>query len=118
MTTEPPPTPPTPPVTVQHVHHHYHPAPKQPGIAVLLEVLPGLFQVFGIGHIYAGNVATGLCFMFGYWVLAAVNFVLVFLLIGWLTWPLCWLATLIISSLVAARSCNPPQPVHYPRSTA
>lgn len=95
--------PPVPPAQV--VHHHYHPV-KSPGTAALLEVVPGLFQVFGIGHIYAGNVGTGLLFMFGYWFLAFVNFLLVFVVIGLVTWPLCWAATMIVSSITAANSCK------------
>ena len=52
----PPPVPPQ----VQHVHHHYVPA-KSSGTAAILELVPGIFiQTFGIGHLYAGNVGTGL----------------------------------------------------------
>ena len=56
----------TTPPPVQQVHHYYYPQ-KSGGTAALLEVLPGLFQIFGIGHLYAGNVVTGLLIMFGYW---------------------------------------------------
>jgi TM2 domain-containing membrane protein YozV len=78
---------------------------KSPGVAALLEILPGVFvQTFGIGHIYAGNVATGLIFMFGYWVVAAINALLCMVFIGFITWPLCWIATAIISTLMAANS--------------
>lgn len=94
-----------PPPAQQQVHHYYHPH-KSGGVAALLEVLPGLFQVFGIGHMYAGNVATGLIIMFGYWAIAFVNFLLLFVLIGWVTWPLCWIATMIISPLTAANACK------------
>lgn len=99
------PPPLAPPVPVQQVHHYYHPQ-KSGGVAALLEVLPGFFQVFGIGHMYAGNVATGLIIMFGYWIVAFVNFFLLFLFIGWITWPLCWIATMIISPLTAANACK------------
>lgn len=101
----------TPPIVngptgnVQQVHHYYHPH-KSGGVAALLEVIPGLFQVFGIGHMYAGNVVTGLLFMFGYWALAFVNFLLCFVFIGFITWPLCWIATMIISPLTAANACK------------
>ncbi len=103
----PPLNPPAAPAaaTVQQVHHYYHPQ-KSAGTAALLEVIPGLFQVFGIGHLYAGNVATGLLFMFGYWVLAFVNFLLCFVFIGFITWPLCWVATMIVSPLIASNSCK------------
>ncbi len=100
-----PAVPPAPPTAPQQVHHYYHPQ-KSGGIAALLEVLPGFFQVFGIGHLYAGNVATGLIIMFGYWAVAFVNFLLCFVFIGFITWPLCWIATMIISPLTAANSCK------------
>lgn len=96
-----------PPQQVQHVVHHYQSPPRSPGAAVLLEILPGIFlQTFGIGHIYAGNVAVGLLFMFGYWFVAFVNFLLLFVLIGFITWPLCFLATLIISSITASNAAT------------
>jgi hypothetical protein len=88
---------------VQHVVHHY---PKSGGIAALLEVVPGFFQIFGIGHIYAGNVMTGLFFMFGYWALAFLNFLLLGVFIGFVTGPLCWGAAMIISPILAARACS------------
>ncbi|MFT3755014.1 MAG: hypothetical protein QM769_03570 [Pseudoxanthomonas sp.] len=92
------------PPPVQQVHHYYHPQ-KSGSTAALLEILPGLFfQTFGIGHFYAGNVATGLLFMFGYWALAFVNFLLCFVVIGFFTWPLCWAATAVISTLIASNS--------------
>jgi TM2 domain-containing membrane protein YozV len=103
--TPPLPAPPPAPAVQQQVHHYYHPQ-KSGGVAALLEVLPGLFQVFGIGHMYAGNVATGLIIMFGYWAVAFVNFLLLFVLIGWVTWPLCWIAAMIISPLTAANACK------------
>jgi TM2 domain-containing membrane protein YozV len=91
--------------TVQHVVHYYQPPPKSAGVAVLLEILPGFFfQTFGIGHMYAGNVGTGLIIMFGYWFVTFVNFLLCFLLIGFITWPLCFLLTIIISSVTASNA--------------
>ena len=95
------------PVRERVVVHHYHSAPKSGGTAALLEVLGGLFfQTFGIGHIYAGNVVLGLLFMFGYWLLAGVNVVLMFVLIGFVTYPLCWVAMMILSPILAANSCS------------
>ena len=87
--------------TVYHRPRHQ----ADPGIAALLEVLGGMFaQTFGIGHIYAGNVTTGLLFMLGYWFLCVINFVLLFVFIGVLTFPLCWVLIMIISPIVAANS--------------
>ena len=85
---------------VQHVVHHYQSPPKSAGTAVLLEVLPGFFfQTFGIGHMYAGNVGTGLLFMFGYWIVQFFNLLLCFLLIGFITLPLCFFLTMLASSI-------------------
>ena len=90
---------------VQHVVHYYQSPPKSPGTAVLLEILPGFFfQTFGIGHIYAGNVGTGLLIMFGYWCVQFVNLLLCFLLIGFITLPLCFLLTIILSSITASNA--------------
>ena len=92
---------------VQHVIHHYQQPPKSAGAAVLLEILPGFFfQTFGIGHMYAGNVAAGLLFMFGYWFLTFINFLLCFVLIGFITWPLCFLGAMILSPVLAANAAN------------
>ncbi|MGB3392644.1 MAG: hypothetical protein WA956_15590 [Stenotrophomonas sp.] len=96
----------TPVAAPQQVHHHHHYPPKSGGTAALLEALPGIFQVFGIGHMYAGNVGTGLIIMFGYWAVAFVNFLLCFVFIGFITGPLCWVATMIVSSLTAANACK------------
>lgn len=79
---------------------------KDPGVAALLEVLPAFFQIFGLGHIYAGNTITGLLLMFGWWVVCAINWVLLFLFIGWITWPLCWIAAVVVSSLWASSSAK------------
>src|SRR2546421_12948542 len=85
----------------------YQSPPKSPGTAVLLEVLPGFFfQTFGIGHMYAGNVGVGLLFMFGYWFIQFINVLLCFVLIGFVTLPLCWLAAIIVSPIVAANTAS------------
>ena len=77
-------------------------SPKNPGLAVALELLGGFFlQTFGVGHLYSGNIGLGLGLMFGYWVLTAINFALCFVLVGIITWPLTWLAFMIISSITA-----------------
>ncbi|HSO32370.1 MAG TPA: hypothetical protein VLT33_07640, partial [Labilithrix sp.] len=77
-------------------------SPKNPGLAVALELLGGFFlQTFGVGHLYAGNVGLGLGLMFGYWVLMAINILLCAVLIGFVTWPLTWLAFMIISAITA-----------------
>ena len=98
---------PYPPRQVQHVVHHYQSPPKTTAVAVLLEVLPGLFlQTFGIGHLYAGNVGVGLLFMFGYWFVQFINLLLCFVLIGFITGPLCFLLALVISPLLASKAAE------------
>lgn len=77
------------------------------GIAALLEILPGIFlQTFGIGHIYAGNVGRGLILMFGYWILQGINFLLTFLLIGWVTGVLTFLFFAIFSTIAASNAAK------------
>lgn len=74
--------------------------PKNAGLAVMMELLGGFFfQTFGIGHIYAGRVGIGIAWMLGYWVVTAINFMLCFILVGFITWPLCWIAAMIISPI-------------------
>ena len=65
-------------------------------VAVGLEVGPGVFlQTFGVGHMYKGRFGTGLAIMFSYWVLQAINAMLIPFFIGWITGPLTFLAYLI-----------------------
>jgi hypothetical protein len=61
---------------------------KDRSIALILEVLPGLFGILGIGWIYAGDTNTGLLWLIGYLV-AAVVFVIADVLSG----GLCCLVT-------------------------
>ncbi len=100
-----PPPPYQPPV--QHVVHHYQTPPKSAGAAVALELVPGfMIQTFGIGHLYVGNIGLGLLFMFGYWFLLFINFLLCFVFVGFVTLPLCWIAMMILSPLLAASSAS------------
>lgn len=65
-------------------------------VAVGLEVVPGtLFQTFGVGHLYAGRVSSGLGIMISYWILQAVNVALMPFFVGWITAPLTYLAYLV-----------------------
>lgn len=89
-----------------HVHNTYI-QPKSPGIAVLLEVLPGVFfQTFGIGNMYAGNVMTGLVLMFTYWAAMIVNIVLMYALIGFITWPITFIAYIAIAVVTANNAAS------------
>lgn len=102
-----PPPHPSYPYPPQHVVHHYRTPPKSSGTAVLLEVLPGFFfQTFGIGHIYAGNVGTGLLFMFGYWVVQFINLLLCLLIVGFIMLPLCFILAMVISPILASNAAQ------------
>lgn len=82
--------------------HHYHRRGPDPGLAVVLELLPGLFlQTFGIGNIYAGNVVGGILMMLGYWATCLVNFLLCTIFIGFITWPLTWIGFMIFCPILA-----------------
>jgi TM2 domain-containing membrane protein YozV len=77
------------------------------GIAALLEILPGIFlQTFGIGHIYAGKVFRGLIIMLSSWLLLSINLALCHLLIGFVTWPLTFLAFAIFSTIGASNAAK------------
>ncbi|MFT7518987.1 MAG: TM2 domain-containing membrane protein YozV [Kiritimatiellia bacterium] len=67
-------------------------------MAVGLEVLPGtLLGTFGIGHIYAGRTGAGIGIMAAYWVLQAINLALMSIWVGFITFPLTWLAFLVLA---------------------
>jgi hypothetical protein len=75
--------------------------------AVGLEVVPGLFGFWGIGHLYAGRVGTGLALMVSYWVLQAINAALVsFFGLGILTGGLTFLGYLVFcpTNVLSSRS--------------
>ncbi len=89
---------------------HYRQQQPDAGIAVILELLPGLFlQTFGIGNIYAGNVAGGIIMMVGYWIACLVNFLLCFVLVGFVTWPLTWIAFMILCPVLANSAARQPR---------
>jgi TM2 domain-containing membrane protein YozV len=63
----------------------------------------GIFGVFGVGNLYAGRVGPGIALMVSFWVLFWINFVLTFVFIGWVTYPLTWIAFLVVGPIMAAR---------------
>lgn len=86
------------------------PPPKDVGIALILELVPGMFlQTFGIGNLYAGNIGWGIALMVGYWLAAAINTLLLFVLVGFVTWPLTWCAFAVASCWLAAQKAKETQ---------
>ena len=77
--------------------------PRSAGAAVALELVLGLFGIFGVGNIYAGRTGLGVALMVSFWALFWLNFLLIFLVIGWFTMPLTWIAFLILGPILAAR---------------
>lgn len=88
------------------VRHSLSPGADR-GIAMMLELLPGLFlQTFGLGNIYAGNIFRGVFIMLSYWLLCGVNFLLHFVLIGYVTWPLTMVAFAVFSTIMASNAAR------------
>ena len=76
---------------------------RSAGAAVALEIVLGIFGVFGVGNLYAGRVGLGIALMVSFWILFWINFLLTFVVIGVVTYPLTWIAFLIIGPVTAAR---------------
>lgn len=68
---------------------------------IMLELIPGWFQIFGLGHLYQGRIGMGLGIMVSYWALLAVNAFLTMFFIGFITGPLTWLFYMIAASMNA-----------------
>lgn len=77
---------------------------KSPETAASIELIGGFFQMFGLGHMYLGNMKLGFTYLLGYWLILVINAVLIVVGIGLITLPLSWFAMMLISSLVAANS--------------
>lgn len=72
--------------------------------ALILEIVFGLFSLFGIGHVYSGRLGLGLALMVGWWVyIAAAGFISALTggLAGCLAVPI-YIAAPIISGLQAS----------------
>ncbi|MCY1144325.1 hypothetical protein OWR29_40560 [Actinoplanes sp. Pm04-4] len=76
---------------------------RSAGTAVALEIVLGIFGIFGVGNLYAGRVGLGIALMVSFWALFWINFMLTFVFIGVVTYPLTWIAFLIIGPVTAAR---------------
>ncbi len=67
------------------------PHEKSLAVMIMLEFTLGVCQIFGVGHIYAGNWKMGVSIMTTYWFACMANAILVPFAIGLFTWPLTWL---------------------------
>ena len=83
-----------------------YPAPpvlRSAGTAVALEIVIGLFGIFGIGNIYAGRKTVGIILMVSFWVLFWINIALMLIVIGFFTLPITWVIYAAVGALSAAR---------------
>ena len=80
---------------------------RRPGTAAALEIVFGLFlHTFGIGWMYAGKVGMGIFIMLSWWVVVFINYLLLHVLIGFVTWPLCLLFAMIVTPILASRAAR------------
>ncbi|WP_157239320.1 hypothetical protein [Catenuloplanes japonicus] len=79
---------------------------KSTSAAVMLELILGLFGLFGVGALYAERTGLGVTLMVSYWLLFWVNVALAFVLIGLVTGPITWLFYMILSPVLAARAVD------------
>jgi hypothetical protein len=56
--------------------------PKDRGLALIFEILPGLFGLLGFGWIYSGNTNTGIIWLVGMLVWVVVAFFIILFTIG------------------------------------
>jgi TM2 domain-containing membrane protein YozV len=90
---------------------------KDPGIALVLELAPGILcQVWGLGNIYAGRITRGLVIMLGYWFVQAINVLLMLVLVGFVTAFVTFVATAILSSVLAYNAAR--STLTYPYAAA
>lgn len=77
---------------------------KDRTVALILEILPGLFGLLGFGWIYAGNTSTGILWLVGFiiWSIIAATISVITGGIG----ALCWLPLSIALITISANSLN------------
>jgi TM2 domain-containing membrane protein YozV len=80
------------------------PQQRSQGAAVALELVPGLFGVFGIGSLYAGKITQGVLLMVSFWVFFWINAALILVFVGWITLPLTWIGFLVLGVVSASRA--------------
>jgi len=95
---------PTVPVVQQPVEAYVQRPLKDRSIALILEIIPGLFGLLGIGWIYSGNTTTGVIWLIGFLIWTAMATVVSLLTAG--LGIICWLPISIILIAVSAISLN------------
>jgi hypothetical protein len=95
---------PTVPVVQQPVQTNVQRPLKDRSIALILEIIPGLFGLLGIGWMYSGNTTTGVIWLIGFLIWTAMATVVSILTAGF--GIICWLPISIILIAVSATSLN------------
>ena len=76
-------------------------SPKDRSVALILEILPGLFGFLGFGWIYSGNTSTGIMWLVGLLVWDVMAFIIIAL-----TGGLGFICTVPISIVIIALSAS------------
>ncbi len=58
-------------------YHSQSPSDSTDTIAMIIEIVFGLFGLLGLGWLYVGNFVFSLAFLFGYWILLAIEGVII-----------------------------------------
>jgi TM2 domain-containing membrane protein YozV len=64
---------------------------KDPTVALILALVPGLFGIWGIGHIYVGEITKGILLLFGGIILGIIMILFTFF---------CWIIILILGFFI------------------
>ena len=78
--------------------------PKDKSIALILEILPGLFGFLGIGWIYSGNTTTGIIWLIGFLIWTAIATIISIATVG--IGIICWLPISIACIAISAITLN------------
>lgn len=78
-------------------------AMKDPGTGLLLEILPALFGLAGIGWLWAGEIGIGIALLIGYWVFIGIEVLLMFILIGFCLVPFNFIIPIVSAFLLHKR---------------
>ena len=78
-----------------------------------VEIILGIFGLFGVGHLTNGNAGKGLLIMFGYWGIQLFNLFLMAIWIGFLTAPMTWLFFIVWSPSSAKADANQINRLHW-----
>lgn len=89
--TPPPPPPPAPPVVPPPAADDIHPTnpPKDPMLAMILNIIGTLLGFLGIGYLYIGQWQKFLVALLGYWFLIGLTVFLMTVCIGIFLVPVC-----------------------------